>query len=165
MKNTQQPPRPEMDFSCDWRKCSKPMKYRSHHSKKYQSQATSGAASSIIGVGGRIFISSCFALLISFEIDCFYGVWTQIYEYPPPPSPIIELAAPLHATCISHSQSENSKKLIKNCAYFSLFSMLFSTKKIDWQFDCRATVVVQSIITITIIVLTWQHWPRTPERG
>jgi hypothetical protein len=41
---------------------------------------TSGAASSIIGGGGRIFISSCSALLTS-----FYGLWTQIYEYSPPP--------------------------------------------------------------------------------
>jgi hypothetical protein len=35
----------------------------------------SGTASSIIlGGGGRIFIPSCSALLISFEIDCFYGL-------------------------------------------------------------------------------------------
>ena len=34
---------------------------------------------------GRIFISSCSALLTSFEIDCFYGLWTQVYEYLPPP--------------------------------------------------------------------------------
>ena len=31
-------------------------------------------ASSIIGGGGLIFIYSCSAQLISFEIDCFYGV-------------------------------------------------------------------------------------------
>ena len=31
-------------------------------------------ASSIIGGGGLIFIYSCSALLISFEIDCFYGL-------------------------------------------------------------------------------------------
>ena len=43
----------------------------------------SGVASSIIG-GGVIFIYSCSALLISFEIDCFYGVWMRIYEYLPP---------------------------------------------------------------------------------
>ena len=24
-------------------------------------------------------------MLISFEIDCFYGVWTWIYEYEPSP--------------------------------------------------------------------------------
>ena len=40
--------------------------------------------------GGMIFIYSYSAQLISFEIDCFYGVWTRIYEYQPPP-PIIEL--------------------------------------------------------------------------
>ena len=34
----------------------------------------SGAASVIIGGGGRIFILSCSALLTSFEIDCFYGL-------------------------------------------------------------------------------------------
>jgi hypothetical protein len=45
----------------------------------------SGAASTIIGGRGRIFISSCSALLTSFEIHCFYGLWTQIYEYWPPP--------------------------------------------------------------------------------
>jgi hypothetical protein len=27
-----------------------------------------------LGGGGRIFISSCSALLTSFEIDCFYGL-------------------------------------------------------------------------------------------
>ena len=31
--------------------------------------------------GGRIFISSCSPLLTYFEIDCFYGLSTQIYEY------------------------------------------------------------------------------------
>ena len=46
----------------------------------------SGAASVIIIGGGRIFILSCSALLTSFEIDCFYGLWTQIYEYSPPPN-------------------------------------------------------------------------------
>ena len=43
-----------------------------------------------------IFIYSCFAQLVSFEIDCFYGLRTRIYEYVPP-SPIIELATGLHA--------------------------------------------------------------------
>ena len=42
-------------------------------------------ASSIIGGGGLIFIYLRSAQLISFEIDCFYGVWTRIYEYQPPP--------------------------------------------------------------------------------
>ena len=40
-------------------------------------------ASSIIG--GHIFIYSCSAQLVSFEIDCFYGLRTRIYEYVPPP--------------------------------------------------------------------------------
>jgi hypothetical protein len=31
-------------------------------------------ASSIFGGGGLIFICSCSALLIYFEIDCFYGL-------------------------------------------------------------------------------------------
>jgi hypothetical protein len=39
----------------------------------------SGVASSISEVD--IFIYSCFAQLISFEIDCFYGLRTRIYEY------------------------------------------------------------------------------------
>ena len=34
--------------------------------------------------GGQIFIYSCSAQLISFEIDCFYSLWTRIYEYLPP---------------------------------------------------------------------------------
>jgi hypothetical protein len=29
---------------------------------------------------------SCSALLIYFEISCFYGMWTRIYEYVPPPN-------------------------------------------------------------------------------
>jgi hypothetical protein len=41
-----------------------------------------GAGISIIG-GGQIFIYSCSAQLISFEIDCFYSLWTRIYEYLP----------------------------------------------------------------------------------
>ena len=52
-------------------------------------------ASSIIGGGGGgggggglMFIYSCSAQFISFEIDCVYGVWTRIYEYQPP-TPII----------------------------------------------------------------------------
>ena len=50
--------------------------------------------------GGLLFIYSCSAL-ISFEIDCFYGLRTRIYEYQPPPSPIIELAT---ALIICHNQ-------------------------------------------------------------
>ena len=42
-------------------------------------------ASSIIEGGGHIFIYSCSAQLLSFEIDCFYGLRTRIYEYVPPP--------------------------------------------------------------------------------
>ena len=38
--------------------------------------------SSIIG-GGAVFIHSCSALLISFEMHCFYGLWTWIYKYAP----------------------------------------------------------------------------------
>jgi hypothetical protein len=33
----------------------------------------------------KLFIYSCSALLISFESDCFYSMWTWIYEYAPPP--------------------------------------------------------------------------------
>jgi hypothetical protein len=33
-----------------------------------------GAGISIIGGGGQIFIYSCSAQLISFEIDCFYSL-------------------------------------------------------------------------------------------
>ena len=36
------------------------------------------------GGGGLIFIYSGSAQLISFEINCFYGLWTRIYEYQPP---------------------------------------------------------------------------------
>jgi hypothetical protein len=36
--------------------------------------------------GGQIFIYSCSAQLISFEIDCFNSLWTRIYEYLPPPN-------------------------------------------------------------------------------
>ena len=38
-------------------------------------------AASIFG-GANIHIS-CFASLISFEIHCSYGLWTQIYEHSP----------------------------------------------------------------------------------
>ena len=38
--------------------------------------------------GGLIFIYSCSAQLISFEIDCFYGVWTRYMNISPPP-PIV----------------------------------------------------------------------------
>ena len=41
-------------------------------------------ASSIIGGGGLIFIYSGSAQLISFEINCLYGLLTRIYEYQPP---------------------------------------------------------------------------------
>jgi hypothetical protein len=41
----------------------------------------------IIGKEGAY---SFYARRISFESDCFYGMWTWIYEYtPPPPPPII----------------------------------------------------------------------------
>ena len=50
-------------------------------------------ASSIIGGRGYICIYSCSAQLVSFEIDCFYGLRTRIYEYVLPP--IIELATGL----------------------------------------------------------------------
>ena len=51
----------------------------------------------IIG-GGHIFICSCSAYLISFEIDCFDGLCTRMYEYAPPP--MIELATPLKMSCV-----------------------------------------------------------------
>ena len=35
--------------------------------------------------GGHIFIYSCSAQLVSFEIDCFYGLLTRIHKYVPPP--------------------------------------------------------------------------------
>ena len=35
------------------------------------------------GGGGQIFIYSCSASFISFESDCFYSLWTWIYEYLP----------------------------------------------------------------------------------
>ena len=38
-------------------------------------------------IGGQIFIYSCSAQLISFEIDCFYGLVTRICEYLPAPPP------------------------------------------------------------------------------
>ena len=38
-------------------------------------------------IGGQIFRYSCSAQLISFEIDCFYGLVTRIYEYLPAPPP------------------------------------------------------------------------------
>ena len=53
-------------------------------------------ASSIIGEG-HIFIYSCSAQLVSFEIDCFHGLRTRIHECVPPPS-IIELATGLMGT-------------------------------------------------------------------
>ena len=40
---------------------------------------------------GVIFKYSCSAQLISFEIDCFYGMGTRIYEYQPPPPQISSL--------------------------------------------------------------------------
>ena len=48
-------------------------------------------------IGGQIFIHSCSAQLISFEMDCFYGLLTRIYEYLPAPHPhlIIELGKTL----------------------------------------------------------------------
>ena len=33
---------------------------------------------------GLVFKYSCSALLISFEIDCFQGLWTRVNEYEPP---------------------------------------------------------------------------------
>jgi hypothetical protein len=47
--------------------------------------------------GELIFIYSCCALFTSFEIDCFYGLWTWTYEYEraPPPPPIIDLPTPM----------------------------------------------------------------------
>ena len=55
-----------------------------------------GAGRSIIG--GQIFVYSCSAQLISFEIDYFYSLRRRVYEYlppPPPPPPInIDLPAP-----------------------------------------------------------------------
>ena len=53
------------------------------------------------GGGGHIFIYSCSAQLVAFEIDCFYGLRTRIYEYVPPP-PIIELATGLVAVMPNH---------------------------------------------------------------
>jgi hypothetical protein len=37
--------------------------------------------------GVCIFVYSCSARRISFESDCFYGMWTWIYEYTPSPPP------------------------------------------------------------------------------
>ena len=52
---------------------------------RYSAIISRAVASSIIG--GLIFIYLRSAQLIYFEIDCFYGLWTRIYEYQPPPPP------------------------------------------------------------------------------
>ena len=44
-----------------------------------------GAGRSIIG--RQIFVYSCSAQLISFEIDWFYSLRRRVYEYLPPPPP------------------------------------------------------------------------------
>ena len=57
-----------------------------------------GAGRSIIG--GQIFVYSCSAQLISFEMDWFYSLRRRVYEYLPLPPPInIDLLAsyPLEA--------------------------------------------------------------------
>ena len=84
-------------------------------------------ASSIIGrVGGLIFIYSGSAQLVSFEINCFYGLWTRIYEYQPPP-PIIELATALteswsHDVTTYHNMN---KSFLKSTNYVQTRSLIF----------------------------------------
>ena len=50
-------------------------------------QRHSGAPEDRYLEGGYSCIYSCFAQLISFEIDCFYSLRRRIYEYLPPPLP------------------------------------------------------------------------------
>jgi hypothetical protein len=47
----------------------------------FLSQWNTAIARPIIGVHIHIFV---FCLTISFESDCFYGMWTWIYQYTPP---------------------------------------------------------------------------------
>ena len=67
--------------------------------------------------GGLIFIYSGSAQLISFERNCFYGLWTRIYEYQPPP-PIIELAT---ALCITAHELTRHHKHKVRCKHMNLF--------------------------------------------
>ena len=59
-----------------------------------------GCRRSIIRGGGLIFIYLCSVSLISFEIDCFYSLWTQMYEYQLPP--IINFLLPLQFMYYKH---------------------------------------------------------------
>ena len=67
-------------------------KYRLQHNKTESSKAR-GSGRSIIG--GHIFIYSCCASLISFEIDRFYSLEHEYVNMFPPPPPIIDLPRPL----------------------------------------------------------------------
>ena len=49
------------------------------------------ACSLMGGRGGLIFIYSSSAQLMYFEINCFYGLRTRIYEYEPPPPQLSSL--------------------------------------------------------------------------
>ena len=51
-------------------------------------------ASSISGGGGLVFIYSDSAQLISFEIDCFYGVEHEYMNISPPPPQLSTLLRP-----------------------------------------------------------------------
>ena len=60
-----------------------------------------GAGRSIIGGANiHIFVFCTINFFwnrnLDFKVNCFYSLWTRIYEYcPPPPPPIIDLPAPL----------------------------------------------------------------------
>ena len=74
---------------------------------------------------GAILIYSCSALLISFEIYCFYGLWTWIYEYcpPPPPPPL----APNYRVCYATEINSRFVSVSKPKKNFSCYLMYTET--------------------------------------
>lgn len=73
------------------------------HFERHRPPVISGVASSIIG--GLVFIYSCSASFISFEIDFF-----TVCEHEYIPLPIIELATPLPVTFIITTNVYKTKK-------------------------------------------------------
>ena len=100
-----------------------------------------------------MFIYSCSARRISFESDCFYGMWTWtwISEYTPPPLPPIiasrygpsGVASPTIWSCYGNIsvliKRENNQFLKKWIMIWNLHSM---TKLSGWPRHCTALLTI-----------------------
>ena len=113
-----------------------------------------GCRRSISGGGGHIFMYSCCASLISFEIDCFYSLWTRVYEYVPPSPQLSIFCGPClpNIVCIAYT-ARNTTDLLQVVELVDCTSLLQVANK--FQQVCWLHQVAASLLKLDLYIATW----------